>query len=615
MKLEIATLTRSGGRAKNQDYAVHHVANDGAMFVVADGLGGHEGGEVASKIVSESMITRFLGTGVALTTEAIQSSIETAQQQLLHAKQTEPRYKDMCSTLSVLQFGVTAYSDGRAGLDAQWAHLGDTRIYHVRDGKIIRCTLDHSVPQALVKAGEITPEQIRHHEDRNRLLRALGMDGDVKPTISDVTASAEGDLWLLCTDGFWEYVLEREMEHLLTETRSNREWLLAMEQLLLSRAKDDHDNYTATAVRVTEVTSGALVQVGEASGEEVRKNAAVPAVTNRDSEQKGSIFQMWIGNKWAWPVLGVTIALILGANLFTLRSNNGDTAGEHASDMQIGDYVQFGKYDGKPITWRVIHEDGDGNPVLFSDKILTLKAFDAAGSYHTDSDRRTTGSNNYEQSNLRQWLNSAETSINWRQNPPDEANVWKGHNSYANQKGFLADGHFTGEERALIKPFQHRMLLTDIDQSQADGGSELHESKYDAPDKAVTNDDRAFYKNIIDKVFLLSVKQLNDWVYDRRTVLGESWYIGELSAEAVSNSTVKSANLQEGNAWHYWLNTPDARYSGQVRFVFPSGGVDFYFAYSGDGGVRPALQLDMAKAKFRTGSDGTLSAPYIVFED
>jgi hypothetical protein len=76
--------------------------------------------------------------------------------------------------------------------------------------------------------------------------------------------------------------------------------------------------------------------------------------------------------------------------------------------VNVCDYVRFGKYNNEPILWRVIHKDANGDPVLFADRILTMKAFDAAGSYHDyDEDRWDYGSNYYPDSNIRQWLNSS----------------------------------------------------------------------------------------------------------------------------------------------------------------------------------------------------------------
>jgi serine/threonine protein phosphatase PrpC len=100
----------------------------------------------------------------------------------------------------------------------------------------------------LCKAGEITPAQIRFHEDRNRLLRSLGNSG-FNPTIRENSAPLEPqDAFLLCSDGFWEYVNEREMEADLATAPGPKDWLTSMEARLKARVKSEHDNYSAIAV-------------------------------------------------------------------------------------------------------------------------------------------------------------------------------------------------------------------------------------------------------------------------------------------------------------------------------------------------------------------------------
>jgi len=114
-------------------------------------------------------------------------------------------------------------------------------------------TRDHSVPQALVDAGALQPDMIRNHPDRNQLLRSLGSPGPLHPTLlGHPVALAAGDAFLLCSDGFWEYVLEAEMEQELAEASNPQTWLSRMEARLLWRAPAWHDNYTAIVVLVNE---------------------------------------------------------------------------------------------------------------------------------------------------------------------------------------------------------------------------------------------------------------------------------------------------------------------------------------------------------------------------
>ena len=137
-----------------------------------------------------------------------------------------------------------------------WAHLGDSRLYHFSGGDIIYQTRDHSVPQAMADAGNITVDEIRHHEDRNRLLRALGNEENLRPAVEKTVYPVDpGDAFLLCTDGFWEYVMETEMIADLVRSPDPETWLNLMAARIRERAKDGHDNYSAIAVIAGEPAS------------------------------------------------------------------------------------------------------------------------------------------------------------------------------------------------------------------------------------------------------------------------------------------------------------------------------------------------------------------------
>lgn len=132
-----------------------------------------------------------------------------------------------------------------------WGHVGDSRLYHFRNGVVAFQTKDHSVPQTLVNAGDITKEQIRTHPDRNRILRAVGNPDGVKPTILDASRKIQrGDAFLLCTDGFWEYVTETEMAVDLAKSATPKDWLGWMELRLIGKVETGYDNYSALALFV-----------------------------------------------------------------------------------------------------------------------------------------------------------------------------------------------------------------------------------------------------------------------------------------------------------------------------------------------------------------------------
>lgn len=237
LPLHSAVITHAGGRDHNEDAW----AEAPGCYLVADGLGGHGGGEVASRLAVDAVATALAGQPLPAPETLTEVILEANR--LIQAEQArDPRLDRMRTTLVVL---------ATDGVQATWAHVGDTRLYHFRNGRVDVQTADHSVPQALARAGEIRPEEIRFHEDRNRLLRTLGNAEEARPTPSErPLALAPGDAFLLCTDGFWDYVTESEMEITLAKAPSPRDWLVAMTTRLLARAEPGHDNYTALAVWV-----------------------------------------------------------------------------------------------------------------------------------------------------------------------------------------------------------------------------------------------------------------------------------------------------------------------------------------------------------------------------
>ena len=169
--------------------------------------------------------------------------VQLAHDDILRAQQTAEELADMRTTVVMLVI---------AGETARWAHCGDSRLYAFQDTAIVHQTLDNSVPQALVAMGEIMPEAIRFHEDRNRLTRCLGSPDKFRCTVAEPVTLSPGSSFLLCTDGFWEYVYEPEMLIDLAKATSPENWSSLMTERLLSRVPPDHDNYTALALWIEE---------------------------------------------------------------------------------------------------------------------------------------------------------------------------------------------------------------------------------------------------------------------------------------------------------------------------------------------------------------------------
>ena len=173
------------------------------VFALADGLGGHDLGEVASEIAVDTAISLLenpeensIGAAIALAGEA-----------LLAKKKDDENLFAMRTTLVLakLQDNTLRYGS-----------IGDSRFYYFRDGKLILRTKDHSVPQMSVDMGTLDESMIRFSDDRNKLLKVLGADEDMGAIAEYPPIAVEsGDALLLCSDGFWEGIVEAEMIALL----------------------------------------------------------------------------------------------------------------------------------------------------------------------------------------------------------------------------------------------------------------------------------------------------------------------------------------------------------------------------------------------------------------
>lgn len=236
MEITYAISSFQGDREQNEDFAQAGKKGEHYCFTVADGLGGHGRGEVASKLVCETVMELFTEKDGTL-----EEMFELAQTQLMEAQRQEKLVDAMKTTLNVLIVGAKGMT---------WGHVGDTRTYYFKRNKIQCRTKDHSVPQMMVAMGEIKEKDIRYHADRNRLLRVMGIEwASPQYVLEKEIKLSHKQAFLMCTDGFWEYVEEDEMEKSLKSASTVQEWLDAMNEIVREKGVgQDMDNYTALAV-------------------------------------------------------------------------------------------------------------------------------------------------------------------------------------------------------------------------------------------------------------------------------------------------------------------------------------------------------------------------------
>lgn len=238
MQIQIASYTAIGSRTENEDTCAYEQLGPDLMYaVVCDGLGSHGGGQAASQaVVSQLQKTHFTQLPTA---QQILEWLQKGNQEIL-AKRNGPQHM---KTTAVALF---VHNN-----KAIWAHIGDSRLYHYHNGRLVNATSDHSVCYLAIKLGEITRRDIPAHPDRNKILKALG-DDRIAPEIHEPITLAPGlHAFLLCSDGLWERLHEDEIMLDLYKSQNPDQWLFNLRSRAEMRKHTDVDNNTAVAVYVS----------------------------------------------------------------------------------------------------------------------------------------------------------------------------------------------------------------------------------------------------------------------------------------------------------------------------------------------------------------------------
>lgn len=246
--ITFSRISNRGSRPVNEDSVGVGIYDKSSCFILCDGLGGHGLGDVASSIAVKSFGSYF-ASGKTEPLEFFPEAFLLAQKNIIDRQQKENADSKMKTTLVsvIIENGHYTY-----------AHIGDSRLYCFKNGKIESRTLDHSVPQMLVRSGDISEEEIRFHPDRNKLLRALGEgDSALRYEIGEKCELEDNTAFLLCSDGFWEHITEDEMESALAASTDSGSWLDSMQDLVKAKGHGSNmDNFSAIAVVVAGKDNG-----------------------------------------------------------------------------------------------------------------------------------------------------------------------------------------------------------------------------------------------------------------------------------------------------------------------------------------------------------------------
>ncbi len=246
LRVSAASLTDVGGRSCNEDSIAHRSYGNSLVFALADGAGGHGGGDLASSLAVRSLLDLFERQPAGDANE-LARLIKEVNRLILTAQRPGSASQDMHSTLTALTIDLERCV-------AYWAHVGDTRLYHFRNSAIAFKTSDHSLAQALVASGLLDPALANDPSQRNMLTSALGSDEEdlvVSTSGTDVVLQP-GDCFLLCTDGLWEHVPDLVMVNTLGQAPEPKDWLSVLRQDVLNavQARGKHDNFSAVAIRL-----------------------------------------------------------------------------------------------------------------------------------------------------------------------------------------------------------------------------------------------------------------------------------------------------------------------------------------------------------------------------
>ena len=247
MKIGVCTDAGKVREINQDDYAIYE--NGCCLYIVADGMGGHQCGEIASRIAVEAVqdhVKRFMSADLDTTSAMgiLYEALSRANKRILDYAGLEPTCNGMGTTLTLL------FHCNRLSLIG---HVGDSRAYILQGDELIQATEDHSLVAELFRSGELSEEEALNHPQRHVITRALGMGDNLRADLFPVDLKHE-DRVLLCTDGLTNLVSDEELQAHLREPIPEQE--IVRKLVHLANERGGHDNITVLLVRVQQTTKG-----------------------------------------------------------------------------------------------------------------------------------------------------------------------------------------------------------------------------------------------------------------------------------------------------------------------------------------------------------------------
>ncbi len=236
----VREANEDNGRHVNP-YDVETRLQKGTLTIVADGMGGHASGEVASQMAVDLVSEIYYSEKGLSAPDALRNAIEIANEHIYETSLTGEEVSGMGTTIIAL---VLQSDTGFCG------HVGDSRLYRFRNGVLEMLTIDHSQVMEMVAHGIITMEQARDHDDKNVILRAVGTQPSVEVEVSEQFAIEAGDIFLLCSDGLSDMLNDAEIAKIISSGTD----IHFLCEKLIAAAKENggHDNITAGLVKIAE---------------------------------------------------------------------------------------------------------------------------------------------------------------------------------------------------------------------------------------------------------------------------------------------------------------------------------------------------------------------------